>query len=627
MKIKKTLLAVILLSGAVCAGAFAISGCADGNNGGTTEIPDEQTPLAPVSCEHKNISHENAVPATCTENGNSEYWYCGDCKKYFSDAEYKNETSLAAVTVTAGHDYGKLIDKVPATTCVNGTKAHYHCNGCNTDFDENKQEFLLPPFGDITIYAQHNLTLVPASPATCEEDGVTEAYRHCSECGKDFDEIALREIEPVIEAAGHTYPDEFTYDYAQKLYKKVCGRDASHVKTQEAGVEGYPYRANDLETLRDLLSNAGGHVILEADVSVIDNPGFYDITVNSNNPIVLDLNGHTVTGNVWGTFLIGTSNPAPVLTVKNGNVTCNGTAAFYTAAKSVLTLENVNITSSGYGIYATCGTFNVIGGEINAANSAMQVYSQKYYSDPNSKPVSRDDYDLVINISDAKIKGTGIGLNLRSAYATLENTELDTANTCILAYRDSNVTINDCTIKSKNNCGVQGNGTKLITDTSNKQYYNIGIDTVFELNNCTIEAVVGIYHPQIDGKLTVNGGSIKATQTAVEVRAGDVELNNVKLTSTAAEFSAEANKSGSTAQGVALTVSQHTTDDNIVVTVNGCELNGIYAIFEKDLMDDNQPKDIIINIADDAENTINGLVYSENCGNIVNTADDAGNAL
>ena len=32
-----------------------------------------------------------AVAATCTENGNTEYYKCSECGKYFSDGEGKNE--------------------------------------------------------------------------------------------------------------------------------------------------------------------------------------------------------------------------------------------------------------------------------------------------------------------------------------------------------------------------------------------------------------------------------------------------------------------------------------------------------------------------------------------------------
>ena len=49
---------------------------------------------------HTDLKHIDAKAATAAEEGNIEYWYCGGCKKYFSDAAAKTETTKAA-TVTA----------------------------------------------------------------------------------------------------------------------------------------------------------------------------------------------------------------------------------------------------------------------------------------------------------------------------------------------------------------------------------------------------------------------------------------------------------------------------------------------------------------------------------------------
>ena len=40
-----------------------------------------------------NLTHIEAKAATCTENGNEEYWYCSECEKYFSDEN--GETEIA----------------------------------------------------------------------------------------------------------------------------------------------------------------------------------------------------------------------------------------------------------------------------------------------------------------------------------------------------------------------------------------------------------------------------------------------------------------------------------------------------------------------------------------------------
>ncbi|MCC8195834.1 MAG: hypothetical protein LIO49_03370 [Ruminococcus sp.] len=53
------------------------------------------------------LTHVEATDATCTEDGNTEYWYCDDCDKYFSDEDAENEITLDDTVVEAtGHDYG-----------------------------------------------------------------------------------------------------------------------------------------------------------------------------------------------------------------------------------------------------------------------------------------------------------------------------------------------------------------------------------------------------------------------------------------------------------------------------------------------------------------------------------------
>ena len=63
---------------------------------------------SPDPNNHADLKHIDAKAATAAEEGNIEYWYCGGCNKYFSDAAAKTEITEAA-TVTA-----KLPPKITA---------------------------------------------------------------------------------------------------------------------------------------------------------------------------------------------------------------------------------------------------------------------------------------------------------------------------------------------------------------------------------------------------------------------------------------------------------------------------------------------------------------------------------
>lgn len=54
----------------------------------------------PDTGKHADLQHFPAVAATMDAEGNKEYWYCGGCKKYFSDAAATREVTRAD-TVTA----------------------------------------------------------------------------------------------------------------------------------------------------------------------------------------------------------------------------------------------------------------------------------------------------------------------------------------------------------------------------------------------------------------------------------------------------------------------------------------------------------------------------------------------
>ena len=45
-------------------------------------------------CYNHSLTHFAAVAPTANEGGNIEYWYCGNCCKYYSDAEVRMRLRL-----------------------------------------------------------------------------------------------------------------------------------------------------------------------------------------------------------------------------------------------------------------------------------------------------------------------------------------------------------------------------------------------------------------------------------------------------------------------------------------------------------------------------------------------------
>lgn len=93
-------------------------------------ISGEDVELAPIGCEHSMVATE-AKAATCTENGNTVYWYCTVCYCYYSDAEGITEVSPEDVVIEAlGH--APVVDPAVAPTYEStGLTAGSHCSTCN----------------------------------------------------------------------------------------------------------------------------------------------------------------------------------------------------------------------------------------------------------------------------------------------------------------------------------------------------------------------------------------------------------------------------------------------------------------------------------------------------------------
>ena len=206
------------------------------------------------------LTHNDAVAATCTENGTVGYWSCDECGKNFVDkdatqeldsivvpalghdvGDYKVEKSATCVdagveiatcsrcgneqsrTIEAlGHDWNDGIVTTPATCSQTGVMT-FSCSRCTEtktedinvlghDYIEHDgkaptctepgwEDYVTCSRCDYTTYqalpaAGHDAEVIPAVDATCTKDGLT-AGQTCSVCG----EILVQQ--EVIQAPGH----------------------------------------------------------------------------------------------------------------------------------------------------------------------------------------------------------------------------------------------------------------------------------------------------------------------------------------------------------------------------------------------------------------------------------------
>lgn len=80
---------------------------------------------------HSRISHYDRVEPTCNDGGKIEYYFCWECRKYFTDDKYENEISREDIELKrAGHNFTNYIYNNDATYYNDGTETA-KCDNCN----------------------------------------------------------------------------------------------------------------------------------------------------------------------------------------------------------------------------------------------------------------------------------------------------------------------------------------------------------------------------------------------------------------------------------------------------------------------------------------------------------------
>ena len=155
------------------------------------------------------------VSATCTETGVKAHWVCSVCRKLFSDADGKNETTLEALTIPAtGHAWGQ-----PAWTWT-GTESASAVFTCGNDGSHTQT---------LTAAVTSQVTTEPG----CESTGVRTYTATVTFEGQTYTDTKTE----TLPAAGHVWGQpvwQWTGFAAQAVF--ACARDAGHTRTLTAVV-------------------------------------------------------------------------------------------------------------------------------------------------------------------------------------------------------------------------------------------------------------------------------------------------------------------------------------------------------------------------------------------------------
>ena len=133
-----------------------------------------------VTVTHGNMVHTPKKVATCTAEGNTEYWTCEACGKYFSDAEGKTEIELSSTVIpAAGHRFS------------GGT-----CTVCGAPDPNYTPPYIPPSKPNWTSVARKLANAQPGDTVTVKMNGETEVP------GDVWETIAGRDVTVVLDMGG-----------------------------------------------------------------------------------------------------------------------------------------------------------------------------------------------------------------------------------------------------------------------------------------------------------------------------------------------------------------------------------------------------------------------------------------
>ena len=195
-----------------------------------------ETKTEPIKATGHSMTKTPAQAATCTDPGNSEYYTCGNCGKFFSDEAGKNEIAKDSWVIKAlGHKLTKTEAKAAICTEA-GNNEYYTCATCNKFFSDADGKNEIAKDSWVIKALGHKLTKTEAKAATCTESG-NNAYWTCDTCGQVFKDEQGTKLTTVdaetINATGHTPKTDWTTDgdYHWHVCDKcgaVVGNKATH---------------------------------------------------------------------------------------------------------------------------------------------------------------------------------------------------------------------------------------------------------------------------------------------------------------------------------------------------------------------------------------------------------------
>ena len=167
-----------------------------------------------------NLVATAAKPATCTEPGNSAYWTCSVCGKLFSDEAGETETDAKSVIIEAkGHDL-EVVPAQDATETSAGNSTYWRCKICGKYFGD----------AEGTAMIDENSWVIPAKGEAAEEKGQAEKAAQNDATIKRSDKYNTRYVWDTMLVEAEKAEKEWLFEVLfDKLFQEAIDEDGTSI--------------------------------------------------------------------------------------------------------------------------------------------------------------------------------------------------------------------------------------------------------------------------------------------------------------------------------------------------------------------------------------------------------------